>query len=103
MSSQTLNMLSGTIISQAPDQIASELEGEAVILNLNSGTYYGLNEVGARIWQLIQQPCTFDQILHVLLAEYNVQPEVCEQDLTKILTEMKDARLIEVKNDEEAA
>ena len=102
MSSQTLNMLSGAIISQTPDQIASELEGEAVILNLDSGTYYGLNEVGARIWQLIQQPCTFDKILRTLLAEYDVQPEACEQDLTKILAEMKDACLIEVSNAQEA-
>lgn len=102
MSSQTLNMLSSAVISQAPDQIASELEGEAVILNFASGTYYGLNEVGARVWDMIQQPCTFDKILHALLTEYDVQPEVCEQDLTKILMEMKDACLIEVSNDEAA-
>lgn len=102
MSSQTLNILSSAIISPAPDQIASELAGEAVILNLASGTYYGLNEVGARIWDMIQQPCPCNKILHVLLAEYDVQPDVCAQDLTKILMEMKDACLIEVSHDQAA-
>lgn len=102
MSSQLLNISSSAVISKAPDQIASELGGEAVILNLASGTYYGLNEVGARIWELIQQPCTFQEILHTLLAEYDVQPEICEQDLTKILTEMKDAFLVEINSNEKA-
>ncbi len=102
MSSQTLNMLPSAIISKAPDQIASELGDEAVILNLASGAYYGLNEVGARVWDLIQQPCTVAKILHTLLTEYDVQPEVCEQDLTKILMEMKDVCLIEVHHDETA-
>ena len=102
MSSQTLNIASSTLISKTPDQIASELGGEAVILNLASGTYYGLNEVGARVWDLIQQPCTFHKIFHTLLTEYDVQPEICEQDLKKLLVEMKEACLIEVSSDEKA-
>lgn len=102
MSSQTLNLSSTVIISTAPDQIASELGGEAVILNLASGMYYGLNEVGARVWELIQQPCTFGSILHSLLEEYDVQPDICEQDLTKILMDMKEACLIEVSHEQTA-
>ena len=99
MSSQMLDIPLPAIISIAPDQIASELGGEAVILNLATGMYYGLNEVGARVWELIQQPCTVDSILHSLLAEYDVQPDVCEQDLTKMLVDMKDACLIEVSDE----
>ena len=40
----------------AKDQMSSELAGEAVILDMESGTYFGLNEVGARVWSLIQEP-----------------------------------------------
>ncbi|MEL6129345.1 MAG: PqqD family peptide modification chaperone [Cyanobacteria bacterium J06627_3] len=102
MSSQMLDIPLTAIISTTPDQIASELGGEAVILNLGTGQYYGLNEVGARVWELIQQPCTFDSILHSLLEEYDVQPDVCKQDLTKILIDMKEACLIEVNNEQAA-
>lgn len=102
MSSQMLDISTTAIISTAPEQIASELGGEAVILNLATGMYYGLNEVGARVWELIQQPCTFDSIFHTLLTEYDVDPDLCKQDLTKILVEMKEAHLVEV-NDEKAA
>ena len=99
MSSQLLTISSTALISQAPDQISSELGGEAVILNLVSGTYYGLNEVGARIWELIQEPCTFDSIHAVLIAEYDVQPDICNQDLNRILRDMKEAHLIEIKDE----
>ncbi|MBT9314728.1 PqqD family peptide modification chaperone [Leptothoe spongobia] len=102
MSSQMLDIPTTAIISTAPEQIASELGGEAVILNLATGMYYGLNEVGARVWELIQQPCTFDSILYNLLEEYDVQPDLCKQDLTKILVEMKEACLIEVSNEQTA-
>ncbi len=102
MSSQMLDIPLTAIISNTPEQIASELGGEAVILNLGTGQYYGLNEVGARVWELIQQPCTFDSILHSLLEEYDVQPDVCKQDLTKILIDMKEACLIEVNNEQAA-
>ncbi|MEA5466123.1 lasso peptide biosynthesis PqqD family chaperone [Leptothoe sp. PORK10 BA2] len=93
------NIPSSAVISTAPNQIASELEGEAIILNLVSGMYYGLNEVGAKIWELIQQPCTFENILNGLLEEYDVQPDICQQDLAKILEDMKEARLIEVSDE----
>ncbi|MGD1855039.1 MAG: lasso peptide biosynthesis PqqD family chaperone [Leptolyngbyaceae cyanobacterium] len=102
MSSQMLDISSAAIISTTPDQIASELDGEAVILNLATGMYYGLNELGARIWELIQTPCTFDSILHHLLEEYEVQPDICQNDLTKILIEMKEASLIEVSHEQAA-
>ena len=45
-----------SIVVASPDQVSSDLAGEIVMLNLASGTYYGLDEVGARIWNLVQQP-----------------------------------------------
>ncbi len=99
MSLQIGDISSIATISPAQDQIASELGGEAIILNLTSGIYYGLNEVGARIWELIQQPCSFDDIYQKLVAEYDVEPDICKQDLTRILEDMKAACLIEVSDE----
>lgn len=99
MSAQLFEISANTVISPAPDQISSELDGEAVILNLDSGTYYGLNEVGARIWELIQKPRSFSELHSTLLAEYEVQPDVCKQELTTILLKLMDANLIKMSNE----
>lgn len=99
MSSQLLEISESAIISLAQAQISSELANEAVILNLDSGIYYGLNEVGARVWELIQQPQSFSELCSILLKEYDVSAEACKQDLKHILLNLKAASLIEV-NDE---
>ncbi len=99
MSSQLLKISGNALIAPAQNQIASKLPNEAILLNLNSGTYYGLNEVGTYIWGLIaQRPYRFDQLRNSLLEEYDVSPQVCEQDLTAILLELKSASLVEVSD-----
>lgn len=83
----------------AKEQISSDLDGEAVILNLKSGVYYGLNTVGASIWNLIQQPRTISEIQDALLAEYEVEPQQCDRDLLAMLQEMEAEGLIEVSDE----
>ncbi|MEM1239573.1 MAG: PqqD family peptide modification chaperone [Cyanobacteria bacterium P01_H01_bin.26] len=99
MVTKVLEIAPQAIISPMPEQISSELNGEAVILNLASGIYYGLNEVGARIWELIQQPCSFEKLHGILVEEYDVQPDVCKQELQTLLLELKQACLIEVQHE----
>lgn len=88
-------MLTKTIVA-SKDQISTDLQGEAVILNLKSGVYYGLNPLGARIWQLIQQPAAVQAIFDTLLAEYDVEPQRLQADLDKLLGSMEAKGLIEV-------
>lgn len=63
----------------------SEVRGEAVILNVHSGIYYGLDEIGSRIWQLVQEPTTLKIVLETLLSEYEVEPNRCERDLLEYI------------------
>ena len=94
--------LSGrSTVVAAKDQISCDLAGEAAILNIKSGTYYGLDPVGARIWKLIQQPRSVDEVRQALLDEYEVEPERCDRDLLVLLEKLLAEGLIEVK--EEAA
>ncbi|KAB8321241.1 PqqD family protein [Tolypothrix campylonemoides VB511288] len=88
-----------SIVVAAREQISSDLGGEAVILNLKSGVYHGLNEAGALIWNLIQQPKFVKDIKQVLLQEYEVEPDICINDLLALLDNLKDAELIEVNNE----
>jgi hypothetical protein len=83
-------------IVTAKDQISRDLDGEAVILNVKTGVYYGLNDTGARIWQLVQEPINITKVLDVLVAEYDVEYEHCEEELLSLLNEMVKCDLIMV-------
>ena len=88
-----------SIIRATQDQVSSDLAGEAVILHLNSGVYYGVNEVGARIWNSIQQQKTVNDLQGMLLEEYEVEPEQLRSDTLPLLQQLAAEGLIEVKNE----
>lgn len=90
------DLLAATTIVAAKDQVSCDLGGEAAILNLKSGVYYGLDPVGARIWNLIQTPKTLAQIRAALLEDYDVEPDRCERDLSELLEQLASAELIEI-------
>ena len=74
--------------------VSRELEGEAVILNLESGVYFGLNEVGTRIWALIQQHGSLRKVLEAALQEYEVAPQVLENDLLQLIEQLQARGLV---------
>jgi hypothetical protein len=87
-----------SVVVAAQDQVSSDLGEEVVILHLKNGVYYGLDEVGARIWNLIQEPKAVNEIRDVLLDEYEVEPESCERDLLALLEELAAENLVEVRD-----
>jgi hypothetical protein len=78
------------------EQISSNLGGEAAILNLKNGVYYGLDPVGARVWALIQQPRTIAELRDILAAEYDVATPQLEADLLELLGNLAGMELVEV-------
>ena len=83
----------------AKDQVSSDLGGEVAILDLKAGMYYGLDEVGARIWELIQEPRAVREVHNMLLSQYDVERERCERDLLSLLQQLADEGLVEVRNE----
>jgi hypothetical protein len=83
----------------AGDLLASAFGAEQVILNLKDGVYYGLEDVGARIWSLLQRPITVSAIRDALVAEYDVEPDRCGRDLEALLRDLAGRGLIEVRDD----
>jgi hypothetical protein len=86
----------GAVVSAIKEQVSCEVRGEAVILKVDTGVYYGLNEVGTRVWNLVQRPTAFGDILRTLLEEFDVEPQQCSQDLSELLQEMAAVGLINV-------
>ncbi|MCC6802500.1 MAG: lasso peptide biosynthesis PqqD family chaperone [Anaerolineae bacterium] len=93
-------MLHSTRVMATNQQVAADMMGEAVILNTDSGIYFGLNGVGTRIWELVQQPITVQAVQQTILDEYEVDAERCEQDVHRLLGKLLDAGLVEVVNAE---
>ena len=82
----------------APEQISCELQDEAVILSLSGGVYYGLNSVGSRVWELLQQPRSVRSIRDILLEEYDVNEDLCTQELVDLLEQLREWRLLRLDN-----
>jgi hypothetical protein len=91
-------LLSSTVVVASTDQVSSDLAGESVILNLKSGTYFGLNEVGSTIWSLIQEPKSVEEICQMILQEYDVDPQTCEREVQSLLNDLLTAQLIEIRH-----
>lgn len=92
-------VLSLSSMVKIPDGIVHrDLQGELVLLSLNSGIYFGLDHLGTRIWHLLQDGRTLQQVLDTVLQEYDVPEAQCRQDLLNLLTQMREKGLIEVSN-----
>jgi hypothetical protein len=87
-----------SVVVAAKDQVSCDLAGEAAILNIKSGVYYGLDPVGARIWTLVQEPRKVAEIQTAIAEEYDVEPERCAQDLAGLLEKLLEEGLIEVRD-----
>ena len=81
------------------EQISADLGDEAVILGVRTGSYYGLDQVGLVIWNLLQTPRAVSDIRDAVLEEYEVEREVCEQDLLAFLNDLTAKSLIDVVNE----
>ncbi len=83
---------------KVPDDVLfRELEGEIVLLNLDTERYYGLDDFGARLWQLLKTSSDLDEVLAQLEAEYEVAPETLRRDSVEFLTKLSDEGLVSLE------
>ncbi len=80
------------------DLLHCHLGGDAAILDPRTGIYYGLNRVGARIWDHIAGQKTVAQIERDLIEEFDVEPAVCSGDLSRFLKRMADSDLVRIEH-----
>ena len=78
------------------DVLCQDVGGEVVLLDLASERYFGLDPVGTRIWHLIDQDLSLQQVLETLCAEYDAPRERLEADLLALVAQLADAGLVTV-------
>lgn len=92
-----MDKLSGSsMISVTKEAVHCDVEDEVVILSMKDGVYYGLNPVGAFIWNQIQEPKKVNEICDLIMGEFDVGREECEKDLMDLLSELLEKELIVV-------
>jgi len=91
-----MNELSGKEFKLSSEQVSSNVADEVVILNHDKGVYYGLDEVGATVWSALEGgPKSFDKLCGLVTAEYEVDRETCEADVSALLQDLMREKLVE--------
>lgn len=81
------------LIQLSDDALFQEIGGEAVILDLASAAYFGLEQVGVRLWQLLQEDPSLERALGRLETEFEVEPERLREDVSVLVAELIEAGL----------
>ena len=96
-------MGTSTVLVASDELLSGEFDAETVILDLRNGVYYGLENAGARIWQLLKRPTSLGALRDALVEEYDVEPGRCESDLRSLLRRLLERGLIRVADDHPVA
>lgn len=89
-------MTPDTIVLANADAMSSSVGSETVILHFTAGKYFGLDEVGTRVWQLLQSRRSVREIHGILLEEYDVDERRCARAVYALLNSLHDHGLIKV-------
>ncbi len=86
------------LVAQAKGQIVSDMGGEKVMLSIQNSKYYNLGEVGGDIWEELKQPMTVSSLILRLTEKYEVEKDVCEQQVMHFLTSLKAEGLLLIQD-----
>lgn len=85
-----------TLLKRKQNQLFSEIDGEVVMLSVENSEYYGMDSVGSRIWQLLENSVSFKKLIELLLDEFEVTEEQCKEDTLKFLEQLMEKQLLEI-------
>lgn len=87
-------MSAGTRLRISDGVVVRDLDGESVILDMDSGIYFGLDRVGTRVWQLIEQHGTLEEAVRIMQDEYDVDPQTLRADAEALVAALIEKRLV---------
>lgn len=86
-----------TRVIASDNVVGCDIQGEMVLLDLNSGIYFGLNAVGADIWNFVREEKSVEEIQHYLMSQYAVSLERCEAEVISLLSRLSERGLIRLQ------
>ena len=86
-----------TMLQRKPGMLFNEIDGEVVMLSIENSEYYGMDKVGSRIWQLLENPMRFNELVNRLMDEYDVTEEKCRQETLDFVKKMTEKKLLNME------
>lgn len=83
-------------LTRAEGLLATELDGELVLMSIEQGSYYGMERTARRIWDLLETPLGVEELCQRLSAEYGVELETCQRDVLPYLERLLEEGLVVV-------
>lgn len=77
-----------TLISRSPSVLAAEVDGEIVMMSIQHGRYFGLDDIGSDIWKRIETPCSFGELIEGLIADYDSDRATIAADVRILLGQL---------------
>ncbi len=87
-------MTNTTILSRREGLMTADMDGSAVMMDIMTGKYYNLGEIGGRIWELLEEPMTLAALVKKLTDEYDVSAAQCRADITPFLNTLLERGLL---------
>lgn len=84
-------------LSRTPGMLSTELDQVTVLMSIDAGAYYGMEGPARSIWERLEKPVTFSDLVDGMVKEYQVSPEICAADLQGFLAEMEREGLLRVE------
>lgn len=91
-----MNITLSTTIQRNPEILASDLDGEKVMMSIQQGEYYGLGKTGTFIWDHIEKSITLKELVTLITKKYNVSQEQCFNDIKPFITDLIEKELVVV-------
>ena len=90
-------------VVRVKDILSAEVGNEVVLMSIDQGVYYGLNPVGARVWSLLGEPVSVQEMCEQIVEEFEVSWEQCQAEVLGLLEDMAQQGLIEVMGEGSSA
>jgi hypothetical protein len=97
MDAGAMNLSLSQRVVPADSVLFQEVGGESVLLNLATESYYGLDEVGTRVWFLLRESAALQQVLDTMLGEFEVEKGRLESDILELVTKLAAAGLVSIE------
>jgi len=87
-----------TVVSRNEEPVSAQVDETVVMMSIEQGMYFGIEGAGPRIWAMLEQPRTVDEICEALMDEFDIDADSCRSEVLGFLHELADAQLLRFHN-----
>lgn len=81
-------------LQRSNDLLGAAVGEELLMMSIEQGSYFSLNSVGARIWELLENPTSIEELVAALTGEYDVPADTCRAEVEKFLSALRERRML---------